>query len=255
MGCLFVDEDELERYVGALPEQEPLHRLYLPEFWIGRYPITNAEFEAFIRDTAYETTRKVEDDGYTWQHPRGMGSHIDGKENHPVRCVSWNDAIEYCRWLRIVSGTPYSLPSEAEWEKAARGPSGLIYPWGNTWDASCSNTVESGIGDTTPVGTYAPLGDSPYGCADMSGNVWEWTRSLWGKSLEAERSQYPYPYVITDGREDLHAGANILRVLRGGSFDLVSWYARCAYRRWNLPDLRDYDFGFRVVVSPSVSGF
>ena len=92
--------------------------------------------------------------------------------------VSWYDVVTYCRWLSKVTGKPYRLPSEAEWEKAARGSEGWIYPWGNEWDEKLCNSLEGGKGGTSPVGMYSPAGDSPYDCADMAGNVWEWTRSL-----------------------------------------------------------------------------
>jgi toxoflavin biosynthesis protein ToxD len=138
--------------------------------------------------------------------------------------ISWTAAMAYCDWLNKTSGAGlpdgyiFSLPSEAEWEKAARGEFAFEYPWGNEFDPAKCNTAESKIGTTTPVGTYSDRGDSPYGCADMAGNVWEWTRSLFK----------PYPYQPGDGREDLQAGGP--RVLRGGSFGFDRRIARCACR-------------------------
>jgi formylglycine-generating enzyme required for sulfatase activity len=102
------------------------------------------------------------------------------------------------------------------------------------------------VGDTTPVGKYSPAGDSPYGAADMAGNVWEWTRSLWGKDYF--KPDFGYPYLSYDGRESLDAPKDIRRVLRGGSFDYGSWPVRCACRDWRVPDFFYWNSGFRVVV-------
>ncbi len=125
--------------------------------------------------------------------------------------VSWRDAIDYCRWLDEKCRAEFGelghvrLPTEAEWEKAARGEYGNLWPWGNEFDPRKCNTAEGGKGDTSVVGSYSPGGDSPYGAADMAGNVWEWCHSLYE----------PYPYVAEDGQEDASAQGG--RALRGGS--------------------------------------
>ncbi len=135
-----------------------------------------------------------------------------------------------------------------EWEKGARGTDGRIYPWGDEPDTKKANYLETGIGDTTEVGSF-PEGASPYGLLDMAGNVWEWTRSLWGDDVD--EPEFKYPYDPEDGREDLEARDEVLRVLRGASFGSLERLVRCA-SRLRLNPGHGYGFiGFRVVFSPS----
>jgi formylglycine-generating enzyme required for sulfatase activity len=168
--------------------------------------------------------------------------------------ISWYDAVAYCQWLSKATSRAYHLPSEAEWEKAASwkvgdSESGELggrkqrYPWGDVFDADLCNTKESHLGDTTPVGAY-PGGASPYGVLDMAGNVYEWTRSLWGKDMKAPT--FGYPYDPADGREELEAGNGFLRVLRGGAFYYDARYARVTHRIKSYPDYRVRTRGFRV---------
>ena len=186
---------------------------------------------------------------------------MHGLPNHPVVAVNWHDALAYCRWLterlkaaeqvseplaKLVrdQGWQVSLPSEAEWEKAARGTAGSIYPWGDEFEAAKANVGDTGIGRTIAVGSF-PSGASPYGVLDMSGNVWEWTRSVYGK--------YPYPNNRKGRaqRENLETSKDDARVLRGGVFFYRQGLARCACRRWNAP-VNAYvgGGGFRVAVLP-----
>jgi formylglycine-generating enzyme required for sulfatase activity len=206
-------------------DEQPQQRVQVPELYIGRYPVTVAQFRAFVEATGFR--------------PRNPDS-LRAPDDHPVVWVSRRETLAFCEWLSRETGWAFRLPTEAEWEKAARGADGRIWPWGNRWDGARCNTRESGTGGTTPVGHFSPAGDSPYGAADMAGNVWEWCQSLY----------QPYPYQAGDGREDL--GANGPWVLRGGSRLDARDYARCARRNRSPQDFGYDDVGFRVVLAPAV---
>jgi formylglycine-generating enzyme required for sulfatase activity len=201
----------------AFDSELPQHIMYLPTYYIGRAPVTVQEWRNFVQESG---------------HTPEDGDSLKGKEDTPVVYVTWNKALKFAHWYGM------SLPSEAEWEKAARGTDGRIYPWGNEWKEERANTVGSKIGKPTPVGDFSPQGDSPYGCVDMIGNIWEWTRSL----------ERPYPYQPEDGREDIEA--KDYRVLRGGAFDDNRGGNRCAARLRSFPPGWGLNFGFRVVLSP-----
>lgn len=222
----------------AFDAEKPAHRLFLPAFQIACTPITNAQYLLYIQATSARTPDDWED-----------GQPPKDKLNHPVVDVSWYEACEYCEWMSQMTGKFIRLPSEAEWEKAARGDQDKrFYPWGDAFDPVRCNSRELGLNDTTPVGIF-PAGASPYGCLDMAGNVWEWTRSLWGKDLRDPT--FKYPYKPDDGRENLDAPENILRMLRGGAFWHSHRDVRCAYRyRAGSPGARDGNTGLRGVVLP-----
>jgi formylglycine-generating enzyme required for sulfatase activity len=223
---------------GSREEEYPQHLVNLAyDYWIGRYPVTNAQFAEFARQ---ENLRGRLDQGKP--------------ADHPVVDVNWHQALRFCAWFSernaasLPKGYHVSLPSEAEWEKAARGTDGRLYPWGDAAPERERCNIERWYQGTTAVGRFCPLGDSPYGCADMAGNVWEWTRSLWGSNFA--KSEWRYPYLAEDGRENLKAGENILRVLRGGSWLSDRNGARCASRYGYGPVSFDFDVGFRLVCSP-----
>jgi formylglycine-generating enzyme required for sulfatase activity len=220
----------------TMGEPHEAHRLLLLDYAISRVPITNAQYQLFVQATDHAPPEN-------WNGKRAPR----GREIHPVFNVTWNDGLAYCRWLSGVTGKPITLPSEAEWEKAARGADDpRSYPWGDTFDAARCNVGESGFGYTTPVGVFQN-GASPYGCLDMAGNVWEWTRSLWGKDLA--KPDFAYPYDPGDRkREDLNAGNDVLRVVRGGAWSGNRIDARCVYRLRNHPGNRGHHIGFRVVL-------
>ncbi|GAB4537199.1 MAG: hypothetical protein Kow0063_23620 [Anaerolineae bacterium] len=228
-----------ERDRGGLPREFPQHTIEWPTYYIARYPVTVAQFRAFVQESGYRA--------------QGQWERYSGPENHPVVAVTWYDALEYCKWLterfRTWQGTPeplamllrkqgweVRLPTEVEWEKAARGTDGRTFPWGDELDPDRGNCFETGIGATSPVGCF-PGGASPYGVLDMSGNVWEMCRSLYR----------PYPYRQDDGREDLEAKGD--RILRGGVWAEGQRYARCAYRSSQAPDSPWHYSGFRVAIS------
>ncbi|MFQ5657587.1 MAG: formylglycine-generating enzyme family protein [Candidatus Methylomirabilales bacterium] len=193
-------------------DEKPVARVFVAGFWIDKFEVTHVQYRRCVEVGA--CTRPV---GRAYDDPT--------RANHPVTVISWQQAVAYCRWAGK------RLPTEAEWEKAARGTDGRRYPWGNRYEA---DRVNAGYTDgTTAVGSY-PLGASPYGAMDMAGNVWEWTSSLYK----------PYPYDPNDGREDLNArGA---RVNRGGSWYYGSKFIRTSHRA-NTGHIyrRVSDLGFR----------
>ena len=228
--------------------------------------MTVAQFRCFLEDSG--------------QRP-GDSDAVSEPPNRPVRWVSWHEALGFCDWLEerwrargwISKDLAVTLPSEPEWEKASRGgleiPERPViraahsltaeatlrenpapdrsYPCEGKVDSNRANYASTEIGKPSAVGCF-PGGVSPYGCEELSGNLWEWTRSLWGK--EWNKPEFVYPYDPDDGREDIAAPDEIHRVLRGGSFGGYPGDIRCACRGLNGPDDRDYGLGFRVVVSP-----
>ena len=223
--------------------EKPATRITMSPYFIGKYTVTNAQFACFVAATGYKTHAERNGGGWvwvgcgeeqwpeaTWRSPNGAGRL--GGEQMPVVQISWSDARAYVQWCAL------RLPTEAEWEFAARGEKSLEYPWGNTWDASrCCN----GVGETTadaprPVGRY-PSGASPFGCMGMSGNVWQWCSSKYR----------PYPYHKTDGREE--PSGSDWRVLRGGTWlSSTPEQFKAAYRLFN-PDFPYVVSSFRVARS------
>ena len=218
---------------GVLAHESPQHEVNLPAYRIGKYPVTNEQYAEFVKQAKHPAPQKT---GWFGKSPPR------DKLDHPVVGVTWHDALAYCRWLSEKTGRSYRLPSEAEWEKAARGTDGRIYPWGNEWDASRCNHSSS---QTTPVTAYSS-GSSPSECYDMVGNVWEWTKTLWGSDWK--NAEFSYPYRADDGRENLEADATVHRLFRGGSFADELAQLRCNARRWYAPGHADKTRGFRVAL-------
>ncbi len=227
----FIMGSDPARDPAARGDEQPQHSVYLAEFHIGKYPITNVQYQVFMDATQ---PRKLASTAH-WQSP-------PGKENHPVVNISWDEAAAFCLWLSQETGCIFRLPTEAEWEKAARGADGRIFPWGEGWDVSRANALEMYPG-TTPVGQFSPDGDSPYGVADMSGNVWEWCADRYGEKEYQRRKRHVVknPYGPEDGE-----GC----VVRGGAFGASARHIRCAHRNWHYPFKRHHDVGFRIVAEP-----
>lgn len=161
----------------------------------------------------------------------------------PVVGICWYEARAYCAWLSAASGSVFALPSEAQWEAAARGPEGRRYAGGDSFHVMMGNTAETRLRQTSPVGVF-PAGDTPEGVSDLAGNVFEWTSSLLGE--DSVRPRFAYPYRADDGREDRDAAPEVLRVGRGGSWYYSHPYARSASRDFALPAIWNYNSGFRL---------
>ena len=219
-GVFQFGNDQVAPRGPVLSGELPQHAVELAEFQIAQTPVTNAEYQEFVVATGHP------EPGH-WR----ARCNPHGKDDHPVTYVDWHDAAAFCAWA---GGR---LPTEAEWEKAARGDDGRVYPWGNARPDATRLNYARGThhAATTAVRSY-PTGSSAYGVFDMAGNVWEWTSSLFAA----------YPYSAVDGRES--ASAHGRRVLRGGSFASPSArYVRCAMRSLSYPTRRRDHIGFRVV--------
>ena len=273
-------------YMGDGDEQH-LNEELARGYWMGRFPVTNAQFRQFVAAGGYATAAfwpeaqragrwRAPGEVRSWQGDWRIGPYAYGEpfdlDNYPVVGVTWYEARAFTRWLNTLIALPAGwsayLPSEAEWEKAARGGARVPqttqrrtlvglgaeveprpaeqpndrpkrrFPWGDTFNANAANGQETRVGSTSAVGCF-PLGVSPYGCEEMSGNVYEWTRSPWKN----------YPYKREDGRERAPQNDTDRRAIRGGAYWDEAEALRCAYRDWNRPNYDDYDLGFRLVVS------
>lgn len=234
----------------------PQHTVALDDFWVGKTEITNAQYDAFVQAGGYTQSNLWTDAGWEWRQdsdttqPGCWDDEEWNQPDHPVVCVSWYEAVAYANWLGQETGLPIRLPSEAEWEKAARGTDGRLWPWGDALpDGSRvnSNGMNDGYETTAPVGSY-PAGASPYGALDMAGNVLEWTSTTWGGCDWP--GGFAYPYAFGDGRENPEGSD--CRVLRGGSLRHDHRGAAAAVRNGDDPDGQWYSLGFRVVWSASV---
>lgn len=198
--------------------EQPKHEVYLDLFFIDKYPVTNIQYKRFVDDTDHKPPSH-------WE----AGSYPLGQAAHPVTNVNWEDAAAYAKWVGK------RLPTEAEWEKAARGADELKYPWGNDFDESKCNSAESEIHRTTRIGDYSPASDSPYGVCGMAGNVWEWVNDWYDRGYyrNAPRSNPSGP---DSGKH---------KVLRGGSWGSHSPNVRCASRFDAPPEEAKNKYGFR----------
>jgi formylglycine-generating enzyme required for sulfatase activity len=219
------------------PTEVPCHVVDLPTYAIGVYPITNAQFARFVRDA-----RRVAAPTLLWDGNLPPADRL----SHPVTGVTWREAFDYCFWLSQATDRTYTLPTEAQWEKAARGVDGRVFPWGDDWQPDRCHTAP---GDTAPVDAFAA--QSIYGCRDMVGNAREWTLSGWGRDPQLPDPPFTYPW-RDDGRNDPDQPATTRRVFRGGRAADPSGY-RCSARGGFLPNKpgpAGNRHGFRVVLTP-----
>jgi toxoflavin biosynthesis protein ToxD len=211
---------------GLFQVEQPQHKVSVPAFRIAIAPVTNAEYQVFV----WESGHKVPKGWNGFRFPEEKG-------DHPVVNISLGDAQAYCAWLSKTLGQSFRLPTEAEWEKAARGSDGRMYPWGEEFDPWRCNTLESAKNGTVPVRSYSPAGDSIFGCVDMLGNVFEWTSSL----------LIPYPYVPVPAAGNPAADAKY--VVRGGAWYYSRKLARCPAREGVIVTYASPALGFRIVSS------
>ena len=199
-------------------DEHPKHEVRLPTYFIDRYEVTNAAYQKYLDATQARPPR-------TWTN----GVLPPGRERYPVTDINWYEADAYCRWAKK------RLPTEAEWEKAARGVDAREYPWGNEWDGKKANTGEAGVGGIAPVGSF-PGGRSPYGVEDMAGNVWEWPADWY----------QPYPGSTYQSKDF----GQKFKILRGASWGGTGHYAlplfyRSAHRFYIAPEDGFADAGMR----------
>ena len=231
----------------GLSDEHPQHTVYLDAYWIDQTEVTNTMFSTFVTVTNYQTdaekagksdvytgTQWIEVTGADWQHPQGPSSNLSGLDDHPVVFISWYDAQAYCEWAGR------SLPTEAQWEKAARGTDGRAYPWGEKDPTQSLANYGSNVRSTTKVGSYIAVA-SPYGAMDMSGNVWEWVAD-WFDANYYKNSTGSNPTGPVSGKQ---------RVLRGGSWQSFMNVLRTALRYRDNPLDALNDYGFRCVLGAS----
>ena len=218
--------------LGEFASEQPQHPVHITTgYWIDKYEVTNKTFQAFVRDGGYQNKAFWSEAGWAWlssqivdQLPRYCLGNVP---ENPVACVTWYEAEAYAKWR---GGR---LPTEAEWEYAARGPQALIYPWGNEFDSSRCNVVDS-LGPK-PVGSY-PTGVSWIGAFDMAGNVMEWVQDWVG------------PYSASATEDPTGAATGKVKVEKGGWWGSTLFVARSAYRHFeDPPEYGDFHIGFRIV--------
>lgn len=208
---------------NAYSSEKPRHKVHLDAYWIGKYPVTNAQYEMFVKSNGYKKPSH-------WK----KGIIPANKEDHPVINMNWKDAQAFCLWASKISGRAIHLPSEAQWEKAARGTDERKYPWGGEKPNPRLLNFNLNVGDTTAVGSY-PAGVSPYGALDMAGNVWEWTTDWYGEDYY-RKSPLENPTGPVKGE---------YRVLRGGSWSSIERHVRSPFRNGYDSDDSCFSYGFR----------
>ncbi|GAK55793.1 hypothetical protein U27_02752 [Candidatus Vecturithrix granuli] len=250
-----VPDDQIPALKKLIWSEQPQHEVLLSSYHISRYVVTNAQYYTFVTNGGYTERWKEcwSPEGWIWKEQeniRGPESYREpfGTGNHPVVGVSWYEASAFCQWLTLhlrasgdLTGTQFiRLPTEAEWERAARGEEGQIYPWGNEFDPNRLNYYKIGLGATSPVGCF-PCGVSPCGCEDMAGNVWEWCQDWYNDEY----------YAKSPLKDPAGPASGSGRVLRGGSWNDDAGNCRSAVRLRGGPGGRDDFVGFRLLRTPS----
>jgi formylglycine-generating enzyme required for sulfatase activity len=208
-----------EKDAAADPDEKPQHTVYVDAFWIDRTEVTNDMYRQCVRS------------GECSEPAHSRRYHSAAHANHPALGISWDQAVQYCAWAGR------RLPTEAEWEKAARGTDGRLYPWGMEAPEASRLNFNHLVDDTAAVGNY-PDGASPYGVLDMAGNVWEWV-------LDGYDEEY---YAASPERNPGGGTSVNQRVLRGGSWSSEAHNVRLSNRFWAFPGRNDTD-GFRCAWS------
>jgi formylglycine-generating enzyme required for sulfatase activity/energy-coupling factor transporter ATP-binding protein EcfA2 len=250
-----------------LPGREvPSGPVDLPGYSIARHLVTRAEFAEFIdADDGYYSDANWMDARVSFRHPNVVTVLTDPQgENSPAAPrseVTWYEALAYCAWVSRRLEVPISLPTEAQWEKAARGLDRRIFPWGRRFLPGHCNSAETGFGDVCPAGVFDPSGgywgeSSP---ADMAGNLWEWCTTLCEVEITSDaygspEGVFPYPYSTKDEREDLLRGREWMRVVRGGAYLSPPHHLMTTFRGRDCPDIRLYRHGFRLVALKEQTG-
>lgn len=218
--------------------------MHVDAFWLGKTPVTNAQFRPFVEGGGYTNQALWTTSGWQWRtgqeitQPRYWTDSKWNTPQQPVVGVSWYEAMAYAAWLAQQTGQTTRLPTEAEWEKGARGTDGRKYAWGNEVPDKSRCNFKKDEGKTTPVGSY-PNGASPYGALDMAGNVWEWSITKWVENYAN------YANVVDNDQE-----GDAPRALRGGSWNNYANVVRSASRSWSGPLYRSGYIGFRLVFAP-----
>lgn len=222
--------------ISDFDHQKPQHEVYLDEYWIDKYEVTNAQFSLFLNEVGNQTAYGVEwyneEDEYSnIEYKNNIWSPLDGYEDYPVNFVTWYGAEAYCNWA-----DESTLPTEAQWEKAARGIDGRIFPWGDN-NVTCNYANVKGCGGSlNPVGTYK-LGASPYGVMDMAGNVDEWVADKFDRDYYSSQTDWNNPTGPARG----------LFTIRGSHITSVDINSNVSQRFSEIPNFQDYITGFRCV--------
>ena len=232
----------------GLARERPAHVVELDAYYISRFEITNREWKKFRDDPGYDDPKfwpggriLPRDQIPYWTQANNHGGGTPGSDDYPVIGINWDSATAYCAWLSSRTGKRYRLPTEAEWEKAARGTDGRRYPFGQAIDRRLANYVGAQVYDTVmPVGSFE-AGASPYGALDMAGNVLEWTQDWYDRDY----------YAVSPRKNPQGPASGAYRVVRGGSFFVEAFDLRTTARSAAWPSLRAHRMiGFRPVREP-----